>query len=130
MSLDAERLATETLAKLHDMQGAGVSDVDRLAFLRDTFDRALEQPSRYFTRVGETILRPLSEAFPGELAARSIPTDDTPTQHWSVTVTRNGEALVTIESNCLSGRDLRAEDERVIRMAARHLLAFVGEEKP
>lgn len=50
-----------------------------------------------------------------------------PTQHWSVTVRRNGEEVVTIESNCLSGRELNAEDEDAIRTAGTHLLAFVGE---
>ena len=49
------------------------------------------------------------------------------TTHWSVTVSRNGEDIVTISSNSLSGRELDAEDEKAIRTAARHLLAFVGE---
>lgn len=48
------------------------------------------------------------------------------TQHWSVTVTRNGEDVITISSNGLSGRELSVEDEKVIRTAADHLLAFVG----
>ena len=48
------------------------------------------------------------------------------TQHWAVTVERNGEKIVTIESYCLSGREISEEDERVIRMAANHLLGFVG----
>jgi hypothetical protein len=48
------------------------------------------------------------------------------TQHWAVTVERNGERIVCIESHCLSGRDLSDEDARVIREAAEHLLAFVG----
>jgi hypothetical protein len=49
------------------------------------------------------------------------------TEHWAVTVERNGEKIVTIESNCLSGRELSAEDEQTIRTAALHLLAFVGD---
>lgn len=49
------------------------------------------------------------------------------TQHWAVTVSRNGEDIVTIESNCLSGREITAEDEHAIRTAAYHLLAFIGE---
>jgi len=53
--------------------------------------------------------------------------DPKATQHWSVAVDRNGENVVTIGSDSLSGRELSAEDERVIRTAARHLLAFVGE---
>lgn len=49
------------------------------------------------------------------------------TEHWSVEVRRNGENLVTIESNCLSGKpDFSAEEEQVIREAGRHLLAFIG----
>ncbi len=50
--------------------------------------------------------------------------------HWSVSVTRDGETIVTIESNCLSGRDLSPEDEDTIRLAAKHLLAFVGTKHP
>lgn len=49
------------------------------------------------------------------------------TQHWSVAVERDGESVVTIASNCLSGRDLGEEDEHVIRLAAQHLLSFVGQ---
>ena len=48
--------------------------------------------------------------------------------HWSVTVTRNGEDLITIESNSLCGKaELTEEDEDTILNAAQHLLAFVGE---
>ena len=46
--------------------------------------------------------------------------------HWSVSVERAGKNIVTIESNCLSGRDLSAEDKETIRTSARNLLAFVG----
>lgn len=52
------------------------------------------------------------------------PTNDT--QSWAVTVERNGEQVVTLASNLLAGRDLSPEDERVIRLAAEHLLAFIG----
>ena len=54
------------------------------------------------------------------------------TRHWAVTVERNGETVVTIGSNlsgttdCLSGRDLSAEDEQTIRLCAEHLRAFIG----
>jgi hypothetical protein len=48
------------------------------------------------------------------------------TDHFAVTVERNGEKIVTIETNCLSGRDLRPGDEDVILTAVRHLLAFIG----
>lgn len=51
------------------------------------------------------------------------------TERWVVSVERNDERVVTIESNCLSGRDLSEEDERVIKLTARHLLAFVGPER-
>jgi len=52
-------------------------------------------------------------------------------RHWSVTVTRNGENLVTIESNCLSGKSEFTDAEaETIRDAARHLKAFIGEPKP
>lgn len=52
------------------------------------------------------------------------------TQHWAVTVSRNGEDVVTIESNCLSGREISAEDEETIRKAAHHLLSFIGDPYP
>lgn len=51
-----------------------------------------------------------------------------PTQHWAVTVERNGQSVVTIESNCLSGREISTEDEKCIRNAAHHLLAFIGDQ--
>jgi len=47
--------------------------------------------------------------------------------HWSVTVRRNGEEVVTIESNMLSGREISSGDEEAIRTAALHLLAFIGD---
>ena len=47
-------------------------------------------------------------------------------EHWSVTIERNGDNIVTIGSNLLSGRDLNTDDECAIRTAAEHLLAFVG----
>ena len=46
--------------------------------------------------------------------------------HWSVTVRANGEEVVTIESNCLSGRDIGPLEEEAIRTSAAHLLSFVG----
>ncbi len=46
--------------------------------------------------------------------------------HWSVTVRRNGEEVVTIESDMLSGREISAEDEWAICTAGHHLLAFIG----
>jgi hypothetical protein len=49
------------------------------------------------------------------------------TQHWAVSVDRNGENILTIESRCLSGRYLSPEDEATIRDCARQLLAFVGD---
>ena len=45
------------------------------------------------------------------------------TQSWAVTVERDGIAVVTVASNCLSGRDLSDEDARIIRLAAAHLRA-------
>lgn len=46
--------------------------------------------------------------------------------HVAVSVYRNGELVVTIETNALAGRDLQPGDEEAIREAARHLLGFVG----
>lgn len=50
-----------------------------------------------------------------------------PQDHWSVSVSRNGENVVTIETNMLTGRELDEADERTVRTAAHHLLAFVGD---
>ena len=49
------------------------------------------------------------------------------TDHWAVTVWYNGEVVVTIETNFLCGRDIGSADEQVIRTAAQHLLAFIGD---
>lgn len=50
--------------------------------------------------------------------------------HWAVTVSRNGEEIVTIESECLAGREISEADEEAIRTAAHHLLAFIGDGAP
>jgi len=52
------------------------------------------------------------------------------TQSWAVTVERNGENVVTLSSNGQGGRSLSVEDERVIQMAADHLLGFLGLPSP
>ena len=50
-------------------------------------------------------------------------------KHWAVTVSMNGEELVTIETNSLSGKpDFTDEEAQVIRDAARHLEAFMGDQ--
>jgi hypothetical protein len=48
-------------------------------------------------------------------------------KHWSVSVDLDGENVVTIASNHLAGREIGPEEEEVIRRAARHLLAFIGD---
>lgn len=50
----------------------------------------------------------------------------TTADHWAVTVRRNGEEIVTIESNSLAGREISPEDEKAIETAAHHLLSFIG----
>lgn len=45
---------------------------------------------------------------------------------WSVTVEREGEAVVTLSSNGHGGRDISPDDEVAIRTAAQHLLSFIG----
>lgn len=52
------------------------------------------------------------------------------TDHWSVSVWRNGDNVVTIESNFMSGRDLIDGDAEFIRNCATNLLAFVGDAPP
>lgn len=51
-------------------------------------------------------------------------------EHWSVTVERKGQQVVTIEQGCLSGREISKDDEQAIRSAAHHLLAFIGDPHP
>jgi hypothetical protein len=45
---------------------------------------------------------------------------------WAVTVEREGEQVVSIGTNELSGRNLDAADEEAIHTAALHLLSFLG----
>lgn len=52
------------------------------------------------------------------------------TNHWAVSVDRNGNNLVVIESNCLSGKpSFTSDEEQCIRDCAAHLLAFIGARK-
>ncbi len=46
---------------------------------------------------------------------------------WGVTVKDADGEVVTIERACLSGREIKPEDEETIRRAASHLLGFIGE---
>jgi hypothetical protein len=46
--------------------------------------------------------------------------------HWAVTVWRNGEEVVTIETAYLAGREITPADEECIRTAAQHLMGFIG----
>lgn len=48
---------------------------------------------------------------------------------WSVSVERDGINILNMSPNEIGGVDLTEEDEEVIRLAATHLLAFVGERK-
>lgn len=51
-------------------------------------------------------------------------------KHWSVEIRRDGESILVIESNCMAGKDpLTDEELRVIRKAARQLLAFAGSDE-
>jgi len=46
--------------------------------------------------------------------------------HWGVDVRINGTRVLTIESNCLSGRDLSEEELNTVGTCGNHLLAFSG----
>lgn len=48
------------------------------------------------------------------------------TESWAVTVERNGEEIVTVASNHLSGRQMSDEDVRIVKVAAVHLASFIG----
>lgn len=46
---------------------------------------------------------------------------------YSVTVSKNGEAILTIEREMLSGKsEISDEEHDAIREAAEHLLSFIG----
>jgi hypothetical protein len=48
---------------------------------------------------------------------------------YSVTVSKDGEAILTIEREMVAGKsDLTPEDEAAIRDAGEHLMAFAGPE--
>ena len=49
-----------------------------------------------------------------------------PVRHWSVTVSVEGEEVVTIESNCLSGIENVTDYRKEIISAAENLFAFIG----
>lgn len=48
--------------------------------------------------------------------------------HWRVTVAVDGDEVLTIESECLSGIPDIDKHADIIRTCARHLLAFIGTE--
>jgi hypothetical protein len=47
-------------------------------------------------------------------------------EHWGVDVRLNCERVLTIESNCLSGRDLSDEELEAVYQCALHLIGFCG----
>ena len=49
---------------------------------------------------------------------------------YSVTVTRDGEAILTIGPDLAGLSEFSPEDEQAIRDAGEHLLAFIGREGP
>ena len=49
-----------------------------------------------------------------------------PVRHWAVTVSVEGNEVVTIESNCLSGIENVTDYRKEIIEAAENLLAFIG----
>ena len=66
-----------------------------------------------------------------EQASAPEPNDEaSKSDYWSVTVSRGGEPIVTIEPEMLSGREISEQDEKAIREAALNLLAFIGDPAP
>ena len=49
-----------------------------------------------------------------------------PRDHWAVTVWFNGQEVVTLSSQHVSGREISKDDEEAIREAAGNLLGFIG----
>ena len=51
-------------------------------------------------------------------------------KYWSVSVSSSGEEILTIEPQMVAGRELTTDDEEIVRTAAHHLLAFIGDPQP
>lgn len=49
---------------------------------------------------------------------------------YAVQVLKWGEPILTIEHECLSGRELSEDEESAVRESADHLLSFVGDGTP
>ena len=63
-----------------------------------------------------------------QLKIDQLPADLTqPSRPWSVTVTIDGEPVLTIAHCYVSGRELSTRDLATIRKAGEQLVAFVGE---
>ena len=64
----------------------------------------------------------------GKSDGESAPLHDLRQEHWSVSVSRNHDVLITIESNHMAGKaDMTVDDERAIITAAEHLHGFLGQ---
>ena len=50
-------------------------------------------------------------------------------EHWGCDIRIDHDHVLTIEANCIFGRELAENDEEVIRNIAEHLLCFVGKPK-
>jgi hypothetical protein len=50
-------------------------------------------------------------------------------QHWGVDIRINGERVLTIESNSLSGIENISDFADTVRECAEHLLAFIGDKR-
>jgi len=63
----------------------------------------------------------------GETMTKLTPSDIAKdSDYWSVTVSRGGEHIVTIEPQMLTGREISEKDEAAIRESALNLLSFIG----
>jgi hypothetical protein len=49
-------------------------------------------------------------------------------QHWGVDVRINGECVLTIEKDSLSGIENISDYADIVRMCAEHLLTFIGKD--
>jgi len=49
-------------------------------------------------------------------------------KHWAVEIRVNGDEILTLESNCLSGIENIADYRDVVVNCAEHLLAFIGKD--
>lgn len=109
---------------LEELEGEDAPTGDQFV---ESLESAIESCEQLHVALVETIKR---ERLSAPVSASSVPSateEPKRDERWAVTVDRNGETLVTIASEFLSGKpEFTARDEETIRRAGEHLLSFIG----